>query len=287
LLIQHIINGLLLGGVYATIGIGFSLVYGVMSIINLAHGSLIMLGAYVTYVLFQQFGIDPFVTVPVSFMAMFALGFFIQKYITNCIIKWGLFMTVVLTFGFDLVFINTAMLIWNSNFRGVVPSYSGAGLELGIIVIPYIRLAIFIVSIALTWLLYQFLNHTRTGQAIRATALNREASQLVGVDINIIFAVTFGIGAGFAGAAGGLFSMIFPITPFMGVPFLGKAFAVAVLGGLGNINGAIVGGLVLGLAEALGAAAFGTGFQQGIGFMILLLVLVFRPKGIIGKQFFG
>lgn len=287
MLIQHIINGLLLGGVYATIGIGFSLVYGVMGIINLAHGSLIMLGSYVTFALFQSMGMDPFLSIPISLGVLFILGFLMQRFIINRVIKWGLFMTVVLTFGFDLVFINTALLIWSSDFRAVTPSYMGAGLQIGSAIIPYIRLAIFATSLLITWLLYQFLGKTRTGQAIRATALNREAAQLVGVDINYIYSITFGVGAALAGAAGAMFSTVFTISPFMGVPFLGKAFAVAVLGGLGNINGAILGGLVLGMAEALGSVVFGPGYQQAIGFIILLMVLVVRPQGLMGKQFFS
>jgi branched-chain amino acid transport system permease protein len=282
---QHIINALLLGGIYATIGIGFSLVYGVMSIINLAHGSVIMLGSYITFCVFDYMGIDPFISIPIVLVATFVIGYVIQKFIINKVVKWGLYMTVVLTFGLDLILVNIAMLIWSADFRAVVPSYTGAGFSVGGTVIPYIRLIIFVLTFLLTALLHLFMTKTRTGQAIRATSINMEAAQLAGVEIEKIYAITFGIGAALAGAAGAMFSMVYSIHPSMGAPFLSRAFAIAVLGGLGNVNGAIVGGLVLAFAETFGSLVFGAGYQQAIGLIILLLVLIVRPQGLVGHQF--
>lgn len=286
MLIQQLINGLLIGGVYAIIGVGFSLVYGVMGIINLAHGSLIMLGAYVTFQVFTSFGIDPFLGIIFSTLIMFLLGYLQQRYIINRVTRFGLPMTIVLTYGIDLVLINLALLIWSSDYRAVAPSYVGNGISLGNVVIPSVRLIIFVSSIIITGLLYLFLYRTRTGKAIRATALHREGAQLVGVDIEKIYAITFAVGSGLAGAGGSLLSMIFTITPFMGVPILSKAFAVAVLGGLGNITGAVLGGIVLGVAEAAGVALAGTQYQQMMGYLILLLVLIIRPQGLMGRRFF-
>ena len=284
---QTIVNGLLLGGLYAAVGVGFSLVWGVMNLINIAHGAMIMLGAYVSYWLFRLYGIDPFLTLPAAMLLLFVMGYVIQRYIINFVVKSGVFMTLILTFGINIFLINVAMLIWKGDYRTVNTSYAGAGLEIGGLIIPYIRIAIVIIALALTTLLQLFLSRTRTGNAIMATALNKEAAQLVGVDIGHIYAITYGLGAAMAGAAGVLMSPVYVITPVMGEPFIGKAFTIACLGGLGTISGAVIGGMILGLAETVGSAIIGPSYQEAISFIVLVLILIFRPEGIIGRQFFA
>ena len=285
--LQSLVNGLLLGGVYGCIGIGFSLVWGVTNVINLTHGALIMLGAYVTFWTFQTFGVDPFLTVPVAMAALGGLGWVIQRYILNFVVRSGVFMTLILTFGLQLVLVDAALFAFTADYRSVTPAYGGTGFALGPVVIPYVRLGIFGVSLALTWGLDRFMTRTWTGNAIRATALNRDAALLVGVNIGRIYATTFAIGAALAGAAGALLSTLYTITPVMGQPLLGKAFAIACLGGLGTMWGSLLGGVVLGLAETAGAALIGPAYQQAISFGLLVLILAVRPEGIAGKRFFA
>lgn len=284
---QILANGLLLGGIYAAVGVGFSLTWGVLNIINIAHGAMVMLGAYVTWWLFSSAGLDPFLSLPVSMGLLFLLGYVLQRFLINRVIAHGVFMTLVLTFGLSLFLIDIALLRFTGDYRSVTTWYAGAGLSFAGVVLPYQKIAVFVVSLLLVFGLNFFLASTRVGRAIRATALNRQAAQLNGVDIFQIYAITFGIGAAMAGAAGCLLSATTTITPTMGNVFIGKAFVIATLGGLGTVQGALIGGLLLGLAESFGAAWVGPSYQSAIGFAILVLVLVFRPEGIMGKQFFA
>lgn len=281
---QQLVNGLLLGGVYSIIGVGFSLVYGVMGIINLAHGSLIMLGSYLAYQIFSWLGIDPFLCMAMSAALMFLIGYLQQSLVINRVVNHGTQMTIVLTFGLDLVLINIALLIWTSDYRSVSPDYVSSSIQLGSLVIPFVRLLIFAAALMLTGGLWAFLYRTKTGQAIRATAQHMEAAQLVGVDIGKIFSVTFALGAAIAGAAGGMLSMVLTVTPFMGGPLLSTAFAVAVLGGLGNVKGAVFAGIILGVAEALGVTLLGPSYQAAMAYLILIVVLLIRPQGLMGRK---
>lgn len=285
--LQSLINGLLLGGVYACVGIGFSLVWGVANVINLTHGTMIMWGAYITFWAYRLAGVDPFLAIPLAMAATAAGGYAIQRCLVNYVVKTGVFMTLILTFGIQLVLIDAALFAFTGDYRSVTPSYAGAGLDLGGLVVPYIRIGIFAVGLLLTGLLHLFMTYTRTGNAIRATALNKEAAQLVGVNIGHIYAVTFAVGSALAGAAGAMMSTLFAVTPIMGNPMLGKSFVIACLGGLGTMWGSLVGGLVLGLAETAGAGLIGPSFQQAISFGLLVLILAIRPEGIVGKKFFA
>ncbi len=287
ILLQQIINGLLVGGTYALIGGGFSLVYGVMSIINLAHGSLVMLGAYVTYFIFTRTDIDPFLTIPLAIAVVALLGYIFQITVGNKGTKYQLSMIVILTYGLDLILINVVMLLFSGDFRSVSPAYVMNSLKLGNLIIPYVRLAVFIVAGCVTGLLFFILNRTKMGVAVRATSLNKDAAMLAGMRTDRVYAFTFAVGAALAAVAGSLLSMVEAFTPFMGTQLLGKAFAVAVIGGLGNVVGAIFGGLVLGVAEGLGALLFGVQFQKTISFAVLLLILIFKPEGLMGRRFYS
>jgi len=286
MILQAVLNGILFGAVYVCIGMGFSLVWGVMNIINLAHGSFIMLGAYITYTLFTYLKIDPFLTLPISMLALYFIGYASQKYLLNYIIRASIFITLTFTFGLQILIANVALLIWTADFKSAAPGYSGQGIVLGGLVLPYIRCAIFIVALILTYLFYLLMARTKTGKAINATALNLEGAKTVGVDVAEIYARTMGISAALGGAAGALISPIMTINPFIGGPLVGKAFVVAILGGLGGTMGSLAGGMALGLAEQVGSIFFSAGYQEAIGFIVLVLVLIFRPQGIIGKRFY-
>lgn len=285
-LLQAIVNGIILGGFYAILGVGFSLVYGVMGIINLAHASLVMMGCYLAFTFFSAWHLDPFLSIPIVAVILFAFCWLVQRYILNSLIRRGFIgMTVVSTFGLNLVLINVALLIWSANYRGVVTSYSGVAFELGGLRLPLVRIIILVLSLIITYGLYQFLKRTKTGKAIRAVALNREAAQLMGINVFGIYSITFGLGGALAGMAGCLLSPISSITPFMGGPMLGIVFSVAVLGGLGNVNGAALAGVVLGVAQVVGVHFLGTPWQLAISYAIFILVLLFRPQGMMGVKF--
>lgn len=286
-MLQTLVNGILLGGLYACIGIAFSLLYGVMNLLNLAHGSLIMIGGYISFFALQRLGFDPFLSLPLSMGCLFIIGYLIQRIIINRVIEANIFMVMILTFGIDLILVNVALLLWSADYRTLNTTYSSENFQLGPVVVPVLRLAVFSAALLLTLALALFMRLSGTGQAIQATALDRYAARLIGIDVMKIYALTFGISAALAGAAGTLLAMITPIYPEFGGPLTLKAFIVAVLGGLGGLYGALIGGLVLGVVELVGAYVIGPSYQVGIGVVMLLAVLIFRPQGILGKRFFS
>lgn len=285
MVLQVLLNGIFLGAIYANIAVGFSLAWGVMDVINVTHGTMIVIGSFITFFLFKFAGIDPFLSIPVSMFVLFLIGYFSQKYLLNLVVKVGIFLSLTLTFGLDLVLINVVLLIFTGDYRSVTPSYSGSNFQIGSIIIPYIRLATLGICVLLTVLLQLFLTHTKKGNAIRATAQNRQAAEIVGINVAKVYSITLGVSAALAGACGSLISMVQSFTPFEGGFFIMKAFIICVLGGLGNVMGAIIGGLVLGVAETMGARIFGTGFQEAISAIIMILVLIFMPKGIVGSAY--
>ncbi len=286
-MLQTLINGILLGGLYACIGVAFSLLYGVMNLLNLAHGSLIMIGGYISFFAFQRLGLDPFVSLPLSMCGLFVLGYAVQRFVINRVIDANIFMVMILTFGLDLILINAALLLWSADYRTINPGYGGLGIQLGAVVIPALRFAVFLMALLLTGGLALFMARTETGQAIQATALDRYAARLVGIDVMKIYAITFAISSALAGAAGTLLALVLPIYPEMGGALTIKAFIISVLGGLGGLYGALVGGIILGVVELAGGYILGPTYQVALGLMILLLVLMFRPQGLLGKKFFS
>jgi branched-chain amino acid transport system permease protein len=283
--VQLLVIGLLAGGIYVAVGVGFSLVWGVLNIVNLAHGALVIVGAFVTWQLFTAFGLDPFLTLPINAIALFAIGYAVQRGVINRVIRAPLLFTFLLTFGLNLIAINVLLFLFKSDFRSVTPSYSGQGLELGSIVLPYIRLASLAIALVLAAGLAVVLNRTRTGSAIQAVAADRDAAQLVGIDLRHIYAVTYGLAAACAGVAGGLIAMTQAITPTAGEPYTLQAFVVVILGGLGRVSATVVGGLAFGLIEAFGQSIPGSGsvFANAIAFGVMVLVLVTRPQGLLGR----
>lgn len=283
--VQLVILGLLAGGVYVAVGVGFGLVWGVLNIVNLAHGALVIVGGYITWQLFTAFHLDPFLTLPVDAVALFVIGYALQRGVINRIIRAPLLFTFLLTFGINLVIINILLLIFGSDFRSVTPTYSGQGFEFGSVVIPYVSLTSLGAALLLAATLAFILNRTRIGLAINAIAADRDAAQLVGIDLRHAYAVTFGLGAACAGVAGGLIAMIQAITPTAGEPYTLQAFVVVILGGLGRVSATVVGGLAFGLVEAFGQSIPGSGsvFANAIAFGLMVLVLVIRPQGLMGR----
>jgi branched-chain amino acid transport system permease protein len=283
LFLQSLVNGLLLGGIYASCSAGFSLAFGVMGVVNLSHGDFVMLGAFFTYWLFALAGLDPFFTLPVTLVALFFLGFFLQRVAINRLVGGPPIMSYLLTFGLHLMLANLALRVWTADYRTVQTSYSGLNLNILGVVLPYSRLATFALAMVVILGLYFLLYRTEIGRAIRATAQDREMARLMGVKIFRIYALTFGLAAGVTGLAGSLVSNTLVIYPQMGLPFTITAFCVVVLGGMGYIPGTLWGGMILGILESLTTTYLTAGISLALTFFLLLVMLIIRPGGIFGK----
>ncbi len=281
--LQNAVNGLLLGGTYATVALGFSLVWGILNVVNLAHGSLVMLGAYVTYWLFTAYHVDPLLALPVAGAALFAFGYPLQRLVINQVIRASFLITFLLTFGLDLLLTNLALAAWTADIRSVTTGYSGSAVALGPLALPVVRIAGLLVALALTVALRLLMARTQLGSAIRATASDLEAARLMGIPVAHVYALTFAIAAATAGIAGGLISISFPIFPAMGPGYTLIAFVVCVLGGRGSVLGALRGGMLLGLLQTYAASWLGPNYDNIVAFSALILILVLRPAGLLGR----
>ena len=283
LLWQVLVNGVLLGGLYALMALGLALVWGVLNIVNLAHGAFIMLGAYACYYLFTGLSIDPFAALPLAMLALFAFGYLLQRYVLNLMIRAPMFNTLLITFGIDVVLTFLAQIFFSADFRTINPSYAGSNFALFGATVPFVRVLAFIVAIGLTVALWLFLGHARVGRAIRAAAQNLTAARLYGVEPRRIYALTFALGAALAGAAGGLYGVVSQVNPYIGASLTAKSFAIAIIGGLDSPLGVIVGGLFLGIVESLTSLYIGPTYTDVASFGILVLVLIVRPTGLLGR----
>ncbi len=283
---QVLINALVLGCLYACIAIGFSLVWGVLNVINLAHGSFIVLGAYGAWWLYHAFGIAPWYALAIVAPLFFVLGYAIQRSILNQVIAAPVLVTLTMTFGLDLLLNNVMIYFFTADFRKLTLSPPVGSLSFNGVVVPVDRLIALVLALALTFALYLILRRSRTGRAIVAVRLDRDAATLMGVDVKSIYAIAFGIGAVMAGCAGVLMALIFPISPLVSTAYLTKAFVVCVLGGLGSVSGALAGGLLLALIEGVGSVLFGPALATTLSFVLLIVFLVVRPQGLMGRKGF-
>jgi branched-chain amino acid transport system permease protein len=283
LLWQVLVNGILLGGLYALMALGLALVWGVLNIVNLAHGALIMLGGYLCYYLYAELGIDPFAALPLAMLTLFAFGYALQRGLLNLVIRAPMFNTLLITFGIDVVLSYLAQIAFSADYRTINPGYAGSNFAFFGATVPIVRVLAFAVALGLTVALWLFLSRARLGRAIRATAQNLTAARLYGVDPRRIYALTFGIGAALAGAAGGLYGVVSQLNPYVGAGLTAKSFAIAIIGGLDSPLGVIVGGLFLGVVEALTSLYIGPTYTDVASFGILVLVLIIRPSGILGR----
>ena len=283
LFLQSLLNGILLGGIYAVFSAGFSLIFGVMGVVNLSHGDFVMLGAFTTYWLFNLLGIDPFLSFPVAIILLFVFGLILQRFIINRVIGAPAIMSYLCTFGIHLATANIALRFWTADYRSITTSYSGATVDLLGLIIPYARLITFGLAILMITALYLLLYKTDTGRAIRATGQDREMARLCGIPIHQIYTLTFATGAAITGMAGSMISNYFVIYPQMGLPYTITAFCVVVLGGMGYIPGALWGGLILGTIESLTATYLTAGLSLAVTFFILFSMLILRPAGILNR----
>jgi len=284
LTLQILANGLVLGGLYACIAAGFSLVWGVLNVINILHGSFIVLGGYLAFFAYVKLGIHPFASILIAAPLLFALGYAIQRMLINRMIAAPVLLTLTLTFGLDLMLSNAMLAAFTADFRKLILEPPLGVATLGPIVMPVDRLVAMILALSLTGLLYLVLSRSRIGRAIVAVRMDREAAALMGVNVKSVYAVTFGLGALMAGASGPLLAMIFPISPLTGPVYLGKAFVICVLGGLGSVPGAMIGGLALGIVESFGTLWFGPEHATTLSFVLLIAILLLRPEGLLGRK---
>jgi branched-chain amino acid transport system permease protein len=280
--LQVIINGLTLGALYACLAVGFSLVWGVLNVINMLHGSLIILGGYLTVYVWQHWQIHPLIALlPVSAL-LFLMGWFIQMTMINRLVRQPVLTTLTVTFGLDLMLYNAMNVIFDATPRRVTLDLGT--LSVASLVLPWDRVIAFALALVLTLTLYVIMRTSRMGRAIVAVRMDRDAAELLGIQINRVYAITFAIGAGLAGACGALMALVFPITTNISGLILGKAFVVCVIGGLGTVPGALVGGLALGLIESFGGNWFGPQNAVLIGFGVMLILLMTRPTGLLGRK---
>jgi branched-chain amino acid transport system permease protein len=278
--LQTLLNGIVLGALYACLAVGFSLVWGVLNVINMLHGSLIVFGGYLTFFAWHSYGIHPLLALPVVALFMYGIGYLTQFLMINRVVDQPVLTTLTLTFGLDLILYNFMTVYYTATPRRVT-------LDLGVIevldiVVPVDRLFGMALALAMTGLLYLVLRRSRIGRAIVAVRMDSAAAALMGIKVDRIYAITFGIGALMAGATGAIFAIVYPVTTNLTGAYLGKAFVVCVIGGLGSVPGALVGGIVLGIVESFAGQFFGPQHALTVGFMLMLFLLVVKPTGLTG-----
>ncbi len=281
-LVQVAISGVLLGAVYALLAIGLNLIFGVMRIINIAHGDLLMLGAYATFWLFTLWGVNPLLALVLVAPGMFLLGMALQRVLVDRVVGQPLLSSLLLTFGLSSLLVGLALNLWTANYRSV-PAFSGS-LVVGGVALSVPRLIAFSVALAITAAVYLFLTRAKLGKAVRATAQNAEVALVCGIDVASIRRLVFGLGTALAAAAGALLAVIYTIYPEMGRAFLMKAFAIIVLGGLGSFQGAFLGALALGVAEAFAGYLWNTQIAEAVAYVVFIGVLLVRPGGLFGTS---
>jgi branched-chain amino acid transport system permease protein len=282
--LQLLINALLLGGLYTLIGAGFSLVWGIMHIVNIAHGMFVTIGAYITWLLFTRTHIDPFLSLPISMVILFVLGWIIQRSTIHYVVRAPQLSRFFITVAIGLVLENVTLQLFTGNIRSITTKYSGSHLTIGGANIGLSKLAAFAVSLVVVFGFQFFLARTRIGTSIRATGMDVDAARLTGVNVGRTFAVTFALSAMLAGAAGTMLATSQAFSPSSGGSFTVYAFLVSVLGGLGSMVGVMVGSLCLAIIQSF-VGFYKPGLANAVAFGLLVIVLFVRPQGLLGKAF--
>jgi len=279
---QAVVNGLLMGGLYALVAVGLTIIFGTMNVVNFAHGEFLMLGMFGTYWLNRYTGLDPLILIFIVVPIMFLFGALVQRILIQRVVSDPHETQILLTLGISVLLMNTALLLWGPEPRSVPTPYTFAALNLGTVHVPLPRLIAFVFAVALAITLWLFLTKTDLGRALRATSENKDWATLMGIDTIRMYMIAFGIGVALAAAAGALMTPFFNTFPRAGVFFGVIAFVVVVLGGMGNIVGALLGALVIGVTESLTGQFVALDLSMFGVFVIFILVLIFRPTGIIG-----
>ena len=284
LVLQGIVSGLLFGGVYSLMAVGLTLIFGVMRVVNFAHGDMMVWGMYLAYVLATRAGVDPYVSFLVCAGALFALGLAVQRGLVDRIVDAPHEMQILLMLGVALVLENVALLAFGPEPTRVRSPLASATIWLGPVFVDVARLVTFVVAVALTSGLWAFLFRTDLGRTIRAAADNTYGALVIGTDVRRVYAVAFGIGAACVGAAGALVSPILPFQPPTGLSLSVASFNIVIIGGMGSLLGAFVGGLLVSLAESLGAVFLKPSLKELFSFSLLVVILLLRPAGLFGRR---
>lgn len=282
-LAQVAANGLLLGGLYAAIAAGFSLVWGVLNVVNMIHGSAVVLGSYAAFFAWQRFGLSPFVVAIAVAPAVGLLGYLVQRFLIGRVVAAPVLITLVMTFALDLVLNNAMLVAFSADYRKIGSATGLAPFRIGAVALPADRLIATLLAVAAAYALHLYLHSSRLGRAIVAVRMDGETARLMGVRVGRIYNLTFALGLAMAGLAGCLLGAVYPISPLASGGYLGVAFTACVLGGLGSVLGAIAGGLALGTVESFGALAFGPEYSVTVASVLLVAMLIWRPQGLLGR----
>lgn len=282
-LLQHLVNALILGSTYALLGIGLTLIFGIMRVVNFTHGELYSLGAYAVFFLEASLGVNFFLALIVAVIVGCAVGAAIELVLLRPLQGADIDTTMLVMIGAWIVMQNAELLYWGGASKAVMTPFPDQPLQIGPIFVSWLRIFVLVVGLALIAVTYVLINRTKLGKAMRATFQDRDTAALMGVNIKGIYTATFAIGSGLAAAAGALLGPVFLVTPTMGDLASLKAFAIVILGGLGNITGATLGGFILAFVEEIGAGYISSGYRDAMGFLIIIVVLLLRPTGLFAR----
>jgi branched-chain amino acid transport system permease protein len=285
---QSLVFGILVGALYGLAAVGLSLVFGVTKFLNVAHGELLMFGGYASFWLFTLYGVDPFVSIPLSILFLLLIGSLLYKVLFSRMVKLSdedkIRNTLLIGFGLGLILQNVALRLWTADDRGITTSYAGEAFTILGVRFPIVRVASLVIAFVFILALQLFLRRTYTGKAIRATVEDWEAATLMGINVHRVYLLSFVMGAALAGAAGTLVAVGYSVDPSMGMHWTLKGLIVMVLGGVGSITGTLVGGLILGFTESATSIFISSNYREVVGLVIFILVLIFRPQGLLGAK---
>ncbi len=281
---QLIVNGILLGGIYAMISIGLTLIWGVMQIVNFAHGEYLMLGMYATFWLFQLYGMDPYVSLLIVMPLLFLLGILTQKVVINPILNAPHVAQIFATVGLSVVLQNLALFLWKADYRAVRMPDAITNVKFHGLIISFPRLMAFAITLAMVIALFLFLKKTYVGKALRATAENKRAAEIMGVNVGRLYYLALGMGTACVGIAGGILMPMYSVFPTVGGYFVLTAFVVVVLGGMGSMAGAFCGGIIIGVVEAFSGYYLAPALKEVVYFLVFILILALRPSGLMGQR---
>ncbi len=284
-IVQVIVNGFMLGGIYSLVALGLTVCFGVLNVLNIAHGEFVMLGGFCAYIAYKALALNPFLAMLCIAVGFFAIGYLYQKYFIEPISDRSfhemLIASTLVTFGIALALEDVTAFVWGGAEAGI--SFELGTLQFGSVSISLLRLGSFLSIILLTVLFQIFLKKSYIGKALRAITLNRKGAMVVGINIPVISRVTSGVGIGLASVAGVIYATLYTIDPYIGLPLTIKVLAIIVLGGVGSFSGALVGGMVLGITECLVGQVFGLQWSPAVAFLLLILILTYRPEGLFGR----
>ncbi|WP_336489434.1 branched-chain amino acid ABC transporter permease [Methylobacterium nigriterrae] len=282
-LLQHLVNTLILGGTYALLGIGLTLIFGIMNVVNFTHGALYTVGAYLTYLAVSALGLSFFLALPAAILGGLALGAAIELVLLRPLRGSDIDTTMLVMIGAGIILQSGTLWLFGGVAKSIPTPFPEAPLQLGPVSVSWLRLFVLAAALALIGLTYALINRTRLGLAMRSTFQDEDTAALMGVNVRLIYTATFAIGSSLAAAAGALLGPVYVVFPQMGGLAELKAFAIVILGGLGNITGAAIGGFILALAEELGAGYISSGYRDAMGFLIIIAVLLVKPTGLFAR----